>query len=198
MRTWSAMEPPDASLAERALAGSDDAFGQLVTRHQNELYAYVFRMIGDAHAACDIVQTVFVRAYRSLSQLRDPGKIRPWLFAIAVNQARNWLSRRRPVPASMERADDDDPSAGQGVPDPSLWASPDAVYAAAELATMIVAAIHSLAATYREVAVLRFQHQMPVGQIATALGLGFSATESRVRRAKALLRAKLATMLSDT
>jgi len=190
------MEPSDASLAERALAGSDDAFGQLVTRHQHQIYAYVFRMIGDTHAASDVAQTVFVRAYRSLPQLRDPGKLRPWLFAIAVNQARNWLTRRRPVAASTEWADDDS-AAGQGVPDPSLWASPDAVYAAEELATVIVAAIDSLAPTYREVAILRFQHQMPVGQIATALGLGFSATESRVRRAKALLRSKLATVLSD-
>ena len=193
------MESSDASLAERALAGDDDAFGVLVTRHQREVYAYVSRIVRDAHAACDITQTVFIRAHRSLSQLRDAGKLRPWLLAIAVNQSRNWMTRERPLSASRAGSEDGlaDPLAEHELADPNVWASPEAVYAADELATMLAAAIDSLPPTYREVAVLRFQHQLKVGQIATALGLGFTATESRVRRAKALLRARLATELGD-
>ena len=193
------MESSDASLAERALAGDDDAFGQLVTRHQHEVHAYVFRMIRDADVACDITQTVFVRAYRSLSQLRDTGKLRPWLLAIAVNQSRNWLTRRRPFSSYSDGSEDEaaDSLAEHELADPDSRASPDAVYAANELAAIVAEAIESLPTTYREVAVLRFQHQLKVGQIATALGLGFTATESRVRRAKAILRAKLDAELGD-
>lgn len=193
------MESSDASLVERTLAGDDDAFGQLVTRHQHQVYGYVFRMISDAHGACDITQTVFVQAYRSLSQLRDTAKLRPWLFAIAVNQSRNWLTRRRPLFSSSEWAEDEsaDSPAERELADSSSWASPDAVYAEDELVTIVAEAIDSLPATYREVAVLRFQHQLKVEEIASALGLGFTATESRVRRAKAILRAKLDTELGD-
>lgn len=193
------MEPSDASLAERALAGDDDAFGQLVTRHQREVYAYVFRVARDAHAACDITQSVFIRAYRSLSQLRDSGKLRSWLLAIAVNQSRNWLTRRRPP--SLSGAGSEDRSVGlrdEGeLADPHSRASPAAVYEAKELAAMIAEAIDSLPATYREVAVLRFQHQLKVGEIAASLGLGFTAAESRVRRAKAMLRTKLGGVLVE-
>ena len=188
------MEPSDPSVVARALDGDDDAFCQLVTLHQHDVYGYVLRLTADADAAWDVAQDVFVRAHRSLAQLRDAGSFRAWLFSIAVNRARDWLRQRRPVPVSSLAPDapaEDRPDASE-VQDGSIWASPERAYDAKEAGAMVEAAIESLPDTYREVAALRFQFELTVVQIAAALGLDFAAAESRVRRAKAMLRKKLA------
>lgn len=181
-------------LVARALDGDDDAFCQLVTLHQHDVYGYVLRLTADADAAWDVAQDVFVRAHRSLRQLRDAGKFRAWLFAIAVNQTRDWLRQRHPVPVSAIAADDRaaKPPDGSEVEDTSIWASPELAYGAREVGAMVTEAIDSLPEIYREVAVLRFQLELGVAQIAAAMELDFAAAESRVRRAKAMLRRKLA------
>ena len=188
------MEPSDPSVVARALDGDDDAFCQLVTLHQHDVYGYVLRLTADADAAWDVAQDVFVRAHRSLAQLRDAGSFRAWLFSIAVNRARDWLRQRRPVPVSSVAPDDPAearPDASE-VQDGSIWSSPERVHGAKEVGGMVAEAIESLSDTYREVAVLRFQFELSVAQIAAATGLDFAAAESRVRRAKAMLRKKLA------
>ena len=191
------MDPPDSLLVELALTGDDGAFGQLVSRHQQAIYAYVHRMIKDPHVACDITQMVFIRAYRSLSQLRDATKLRPWLFAIAVNQSRSWQRRRKPFTSgdgATEGGDIDPLSEKESVlADPRP--TPEAAYAATEVAERVAQAIDSLPPKYRETAVLRFQHRFKIREISTALGLGFAAADSRVRRAQAMLRARLETEL---
>ena len=193
------MESSQSSLVERARAGARDAFGDLVTIYQNEIYAYALRITGDAEAASDVTQDVFVRAYTSLMKLRDAGKFRPWLYAIAVNRCRTWLKQqhRRSLAMSRSLAETATEALGNDreLADPHPSASPDLAVSQEELRQRVQEALGSLAPKYREVAVLRFEHELKVSQIAEALGLRVAAVESRLRRAKEMLRTKLSGLL---
>jgi RNA polymerase sigma-70 factor (ECF subfamily) len=85
----------DARLVARIRAGDDDAFETLVGQYQAPLFRYLRGFVGDAELARDLVQETFLRAYKSLGSLEDPGLLRSWLYRIAHNQACSVLRRRR-------------------------------------------------------------------------------------------------------
>jgi RNA polymerase sigma-70 factor (ECF subfamily) len=82
-------------LAERALAGSHEAFDALVQHFQRPVRVYLSRLIDDEEQARDLTQDVFSRAWGNLGQLRQASHFRAWLFRIATNQAHSWLRHRR-------------------------------------------------------------------------------------------------------
>jgi RNA polymerase sigma-70 factor (ECF subfamily) len=87
----------DARLVARIRAGDDDAFETLVGQYQAPLFRYLRGFVGDAEHARDLVQETFLRAFRSLGSLDDPGLLRSWLYRIAHNLACSALRRRRLV-----------------------------------------------------------------------------------------------------
>jgi RNA polymerase sigma-70 factor, ECF subfamily len=87
----------DARLVARIRSGDEDAFELLVERYQAPLFRYLRGYVGDPEQARDLVQETFLRAYRSISGLEDPGLLRSWLYRIAHNQACSLLRRRRLV-----------------------------------------------------------------------------------------------------
>lgn len=80
-----------------AMAGDAGAFGRLVSLHQTWLVNLLWRMLGDVHAAEDVAQLSFVKAWSNLARLERPDRFRGWLRAIAVRSAIDarkqiWLS----------------------------------------------------------------------------------------------------------
>jgi len=179
-------------LVERARAGSREASGELGVLYQHHIYGYVLRIIGDAEAARDVTQEVFLRAYTSIAGLRDSRKFRSWLFAIAVNLSRNWLKRQRRAPLSMVSSSFDAPADERELPDPSPSASPSCAAEREELKAAVAAAVDALPLKYREVVMLRSQHGLKVNEVADVLHLTVAAVDSRLRRAKAMLSETLA------
>lgn len=89
----------DAALVARAVAGEPAAFAQIFDRYAPRIHAYCTRMLGEPHTAADATQDTFVAAARRMGQLRDPSKLRPWLYAIARNECtRHGRARDRAVP----------------------------------------------------------------------------------------------------
>src|SRR5258705_13147219 len=76
----------DMILLERARGGDLDAFNDLVTLYQDQLFALVVRMVPDRDQASDVTQEAFFSAYRNLAGFRG-GSVKPWLNRIAVNAA---------------------------------------------------------------------------------------------------------------
>ena len=97
----------DTALVEEALRGRLEAFNQLVTRHQDHLFALVYRLVPDRDQAADAVQEAFFSAYRNLESFRG-GSVRSWLGRIAINAAMDMqrTRRRRPVQPYPEFEDD--------------------------------------------------------------------------------------------
>jgi RNA polymerase sigma-70 factor (ECF subfamily) len=96
------------TLAARLAHDLDGVFGELVTEHQDLVFGVALRVTKDRHAAEDVAQDAFVRAYKALRayppERTTELKIRPWLARISLNLARNVLRARRPT-ADLEAAE---------------------------------------------------------------------------------------------
>lgn len=88
------MSEDDAQLVERCLSGDEASLREFVVRFQNPLFGLCFRMLGQRQDAEDVVQDVFLRAFRSLHHWDPVRPLHPWLFTIAVNCCRTALTNR--------------------------------------------------------------------------------------------------------
>ena len=87
------MNSADEQLVSRTLAGDRDAFGELVQKYQQMVFAYAFQKLRNEVDAQDVMQEVFLRAYSKLYGLRHPHRFRSWLYAIMSNECNRWLAR---------------------------------------------------------------------------------------------------------
>ena len=87
------MNSEDAILVDHCLSGDTDAFGVLVHKYQEMVYAYAFQKVRNDADAKDIMQEVFLRAYRHLGSLRSPHQFRTWLYTIMSNECKRWLAQ---------------------------------------------------------------------------------------------------------
>ena len=104
------MRSDDEKLVSQTLAGDRDAFGVLVHKYQEMVYAYAFQKVRNEEDAQDVTQEVFWRAYHGLYQLRQPHRFRSWLYTIMSNECKRRLvsvikMRRRET--ALENATDD-------------------------------------------------------------------------------------------
>jgi RNA polymerase sigma factor (sigma-70 family) len=93
----------DADLVPRALAGDRDAFAAIYDRYADRIHDFCRSMLRDADEAADVTQETFVRAWQHLASLRDPARLRAWLYSIARHETLRRVRRasrlaRTPVP----------------------------------------------------------------------------------------------------
>jgi RNA polymerase sigma-70 factor (ECF subfamily) len=185
------MDGDDALLA-RLAADPDSAFADLVTAHQDRLFSIALRLLGDARDAEEVVQDAFVRAYRALHEYEPERvrelRLRPWLVAIAVNQARNRrrrLADLRP-PASLTAA------VATGFEPVDGARTPHEHAAAADEAAELGAALLALAPALRAPIVLRHVAGLSLAETAAALDRPEGTVKAQVHRGLARLRVLLA------
>ena len=85
----------DVELVRAALADDRAAFREIYDRYAPSLYGLCVRKAGNEAAGRDLMQDVFVNAYRNLDKLRAPERLREWLFSIAFNAARSQAAGER-------------------------------------------------------------------------------------------------------
>ena len=104
------MRSDDEKLVSQTLAGDQDAFGVLVHKYQEMVYAYAFQKVRNEEDAQDVTQEVFWRAYHGLYQLRQPHRFRSWLYTIMSNECKRRLVRiikTRQRETALEEATED-------------------------------------------------------------------------------------------
>jgi len=119
----------DAELAGAAATGDPAALAGIYDRYADRLYDFCVGMVGDRDAAADCVQEAFCMAAVDLPTLRDPAKLRPWLYSIARHQALRTLRARKRETTSDELPDE-----------PTTDAGPDVLAARNELAELVAQA----------------------------------------------------------
>src|SRR6266699_1509073 len=132
----------DAELAVQLQAGDPAALGQLYDRHVRGIHDFLARFTRDHAAAEDLAQTTFLRAWEGRATLRDPARVRAWLYATAHNLALNHVTRTRPASSIEDEA----------LEHPDLAPGPEDTALAGDAAELVWAAAASLEA--RQYAVL--------------------------------------------
>ena len=183
----------DAAFVQRLRAGEEQAFCELLRRWQRPVLSFVYRMTGDAAAADDIAQEVFVRVFRKIGEFRlRPGQasFSTWLFQIARNATLDQQRHRQRHPSeSIEVLEESADTLASNA------ASPEAALLRAELGTEIAAAVAALPEDQRVALVLAEYQELPVAEIAAVMGCSQKSVESRLYRARQALRQRLAHLL---
>ena len=182
---WEAGEPrSDGDLALAAAAGDRGAFACIYDRYAHRLHDFCVGMLGDREAAADCVQDAFCTAVTCLSDLREPDKLRPWLYAIVRSEA-----LRRIRHNSRERTTDEVPEHA------SADASPDTLAARMELADLIEAAAGGLSDRDRSVLELAFRQGLDGPELAVALGVSQTNANTLVYRLRETIERSLGALL---
>jgi RNA polymerase sigma-70 factor, ECF subfamily len=170
---------------DAARAGDSAAFGRLYDSHVDAVYALCIGLTGDRHAARDLVQDTFVRAWQSLAAFRGESAFSTWLHRIAVTVM---LTDRRSARRRMTRvAIEADLDAGDGLAAPTPVTRDDP-----SLRLDLETAIERLPPGARTVFTMHDIGGYAHADIAAALGIAEGTSKAHLFRARRLLRAMLA------
>ncbi len=169
-------------------------FGEIVQRHEGRLYNTIYRLVGSAEDARDLLQDTFVKAYENLKTFRGGSSLYTWLFRIAVNTSLSHRRRRKWVQMSAPPGDEDNPNPGNAVADTAA-ANPADRLITAETEVLVQEAINGLDDEHRTVVVLRDIQHCDYRQIAEILEVPPGTVKSRLHRARMMLRDKLQPLL---
>jgi len=186
MKAVEAEHDPERAVIDAIQQGDPHAVAELIQRQGRWVRGVIFAAAGRLDEVDDVAQRVWMQVWREARRLEDPARWRPWLYRIARNAAtdaargrrrrrgllRGLLERRR-----AERAEETGPDRG-------LLGS--------ERQQTMLQAIASLPALYREPFVLKHLEDWSYRQIGGALGLPTDTVETRLVRARRLLRQRLA------
>jgi len=183
----------DNKLIASALAGSQDAYRELMERHRPAIYHIVFKFVREKEATADLVQETFMKAFASLETYRSEYKFSTWLYRIAANSAIDFLRKQRICTLSLDTSTDD--SDGHGEYDvPDLTYNPEKDLEEREQRISIHDAIESLPEKYRQVIIYRHKDDRSYEEIAEALNIPIGTVKARIFRARELLKKKLKSM----
>ena len=172
----------DAVLAARAIKGDRSAFNQIVRRHQEPLYRFIRRYVGDADEAYDLLQETFVSAWQALGRYDPARPAATWLRRIALNKCRDW-GRRRVVRKFFYAAKMLDETTAT----PDVSASPNSEDNTEVALTRLDRAIAALPVQLKEPLLLTAFEGLSQAAAGEALGISAKAVETRVYRARKLL-----------
>jgi RNA polymerase sigma factor (sigma-70 family) len=173
-----------AELAVAAAAGDRAAFAAIYHRYADQLHDYCAGMVRDHHAAADCVHDVFCTAAAELPKLRDPDKLRSWLYAIARNAALRTLRERRRELTSDELLDK-----------AAIGPGPFTLTARNELAQLVAQAACGLSDRDRAVLELAYRRGLTGPDLARALGVSHASAQKVVQRLRDTIERSLGALL---
>lgn len=181
----------DEQLALEAQQGNMQAFADLVERHKGRVYRTLFQVVGSDQDAQDLAQEVFLKVYRSLAGYRGDAAFTTWLHRLTLNLAFDWLRarKRRPLQVPLEPPADPDerPAIELASPDEG----PEDTALRQDRHRQLHEAIQQLPPDYREVILLHHFHHLSYQQIAERLEAPLRTIETRLYRARLLLKKAL-------
>jgi RNA polymerase sigma-70 factor (ECF subfamily) len=182
--------PSDEALLAALHAGDEQALARLLERHAPAVYRFGARMCRDPEDAKDVVQDTLLAAARGLRDFRGGSTVSTWLFTIARSFCIKKHRKRVGEPEHTVALDSDEGRA-MAAPAPA----PDERAADKEIGAALEDAIQALEPAYREVLVLRDVEGLTAAEVASVLGIGVEAVKSRLHRARAAVRERLAPMM---
>ena len=181
----------DAALLRAHVRGDREAFGELVRRHRDRLWAVALRTMGNPDDAADGLQDGMVAAYRRAASYRGEAQVTTWLHRVVVNACLDRIraSKIRRLEALPDDVEDRGTLVATAVHDDQ----PDAAAEDSERRRRVLDALATLPTDQRAALVLVDMEGYPVAEVARMLGCAEGTVKSRCSRG----RTKLATLLAD-
>ncbi|MGJ8725986.1 MAG: RNA polymerase sigma factor [Roseibacillus sp.] len=171
-------EVRELALVQKARGGDERAFVELVGVYQNLVTSVTLSVLGERTLSEDAAQEAFVRAWKSLGQLREEKKFRPWLMAIARRSALRMLSERKGTKVNLVGEEESGPR-------------PDELAARSDDLELVMSSLAGLPEKYRLPMILFYREGESVAVVAAKLDLRPDAVKQRLKRGRDLLREKV-------
>jgi RNA polymerase sigma-70 factor (ECF subfamily) len=166
------------------LADRERLFRQLVAQHHAKLYRFVTKYVDHPDDAADIAQQAFAEASRTIATFRGESKLSTWLFGIAMNMVRNYLSR---APHRIYKFETEDSLTSLVAP----GIEPSEHLNQREMLALVFTALRELPDEMSEVLSMVAVDEISYQEVANRLGIPLGTVRSRVSRARAGLRSQL-------
>ena len=188
-------ELPDIEIAQALLDGRPGAFESFVDAYRAKLFNYSFLMCGQREDAEEVSQETLLKVFESFDQLREPARLKGWVFRIAKNFC--LMKRRKSVFApevelsldEVKPARRDGEAGGLDIAD---WSAlPEDIAVNSELRKALDAAVRELPEIYRSVFLLRDVEELTTDEAAQVLDVSAEVIKTRLHRARLALRRRL-------
>jgi len=186
----------EGELARRLMAGEPEAFDRFIDHFRPKIFQYSWLMCRDREDAEEVAQEALLKVFENLDQLREPERVRPWVFRIAKNAC--LMKRRKSVfaPGRELSLDEFMPAADGSGEERRLqiadWSNlPDSEVLRAEMNHVLQEAIGELPENYRPVLLLRDVEELSTQETAQILDISEDVVKQRLHRARLAVRKKL-------
>lgn len=170
-----------AGLVALAREGDQDALAALYEKTYNEVFYTIKSMIKDEDTVLDILQDTYVKAFTYLDRFQGDSKFSPWVRQIGANTARDYLKKKKPMLfTDLVAGEEPDEPVEEHFADLDAGNLPDEVLDRAETTRLVREIIDGLPEDQRAVIGMYYYQEMPVKEIAAALGASESAVKSRL------------------
>jgi RNA polymerase sigma-70 factor, ECF subfamily len=172
------------SEAMRLRSGDLDALAVLMNRYQHRLYRYLLRIVSQQSTAEDLFQQTWLRVMERIQKYDPQRSFEGWLFSVAHNLAIDFLRRRQP------QILDEPAFPGESLIELAKSEDTGALnhLLSRERTELILKAIEDLPPAFREIITLRFEEEMKLEEISTALALPMGTVKTRLHRALKALK----------
>jgi len=184
-------EKADAELVRGLLTGDEEAFTQFVNAYHARLSQYSFLMCGQREDAEDVAQETLIKVFQSIDRLRDPDRLKAWVFRIAKNEC--LMKRRKSLfaPQTELSLDELRPKfeGTMAVMEIADWSSvPDNLLLDSELQGALTTSIQQVPEIYRSVVLLRDVEGLSTSETAEVLDISPDSVKTRLHRGRLALR----------
>jgi RNA polymerase sigma-70 factor (ECF subfamily) len=176
----------DMELLKRYAAGEEDAFQELVKQYKDSVYAFLRRFLGRSDLVDDVFQETFMQLYVSRNTFDLSKPLRPWLFTIAANKAKDALRRNQRVDSTnLGSMFDGEESSMDDVLNTLDYDSrmPYDDLIRDETAASVKRVISRMPAKLREILILGYFHKFPYAEISKILHIPVGTVKSRLHTA---------------
>ncbi|MFQ2166832.1 RNA polymerase sigma factor RpoE [Aeromonas hydrophila] len=186
----------DEQLVERVQRGDKNAFNLLVKKYQHKVVNLVARYVNNPGDVPDVVQEAFIKAYRALPTFRGESAFYTWLYRIAVNTAKNYLTSqgRRPPSSDVEAEEAEYYGGGEALQE---VATPENLTLTDEIKRTVFSAIEALPEDLRTAITLRELEGLSYEEIAEIMDCPVGTVRSRIFRAREAIDKKLQPLIEN-
>lgn len=180
----------DKDLVQLSQKGDDEAFGMLVSKYKTKVFNLAYSVTQNQEMADDLAQEIFIKTYIAIPKFKFKSQFGTWLYRISVNHTRDFLRKK----GKMKEISLEDVSESR-IPQDNEALKREKETENEQRKKLVFKVIETLPEKYRIILTLRDIQGIPYGEIASILKVSPGTVDSRLHRARKILRKKISPFL---